>query len=257
MSQTRPLIGVIACHVRAGAEGSQAVIDRYVQAAMRHADALAVIVPADPDHAPPREIAARLDGVMLTGSPSNVDPRRYGEAFDPDHGPYDPDRDAMALGLIDAAIALGRPVLGVCRGFQEINVAFGGTLDRRISSHPGRLKHHAPPGADLTAQFTHGHDVALTPGGVLASAYGRQSLAVNSVHFQGVDKLGPGLEIEARAPDGVIEAVFAAPNGAQILAVQWHPEWRPDLHPDSRRLFELFGQALRGERLAGAPRSGG
>ncbi len=246
----RPLIGIIACHVRAGAETAQSVIDRYAQAAMRFADAAAVIVPSAPDDLDPREVAARLDGLMLTGSPSNVDPRRYGEAFDPDHGPYDADRDATALGLIAAMIDRGRPVLGVCRGFQEVNVAFGGTLDRRVSSRPGRLKHHAPPGADLDAQFSFGHEVHLTPGGVLAKAYGRETLAVNSVHFQGVERLGEGLTVEATAPDGVVEAVLAAPNGAQVLAVQWHPEWRPDLHPISQTLFALFGRALRGEPLA-------
>ncbi len=252
MSATRPLIGVTCCHRRAGGEEIQSVIDRYAFAAMRWADAAALLVPAAPDLMTAREAAARLDGLMLTGSPSNVAAERYGEGPAPDAGPFDPARDTMALGLIDAMIELGRPVFAVCRGFQEVNVAFGGTLSRNVNADPAGTSHHAPEGADLEALFAHGHEVALTAGGVLSEGLGRDRLTVNSVHFQGVARLGSGLKVEATAPDGLIEAVSARVNGAQILAVQWHPEWRTEEAPDSQRLFAMVGRALRGESMSKA-----
>jgi putative glutamine amidotransferase len=160
----------------------------------------------------------------------------------------------MALGLIEAMIDLGRPVFAVCRGFQEVNVAFGGTLNRDVNKPPRAFSHHAPEGVGLEGMFAHEHPVALTPDGVLARGLGRDRLDVNSVHYQGVSRLGAGLSVEAIAPDGLIEAVSARVNGAQILAVQWHPEWRTADNPDSRALFAMMGQALRGADLA--PRIG-
>jgi putative glutamine amidotransferase len=145
---------------------------------------------------------------------------------------------------------LGRPVLGVCRGFQEVNVAFGGSLRRDTSRSPDLIAHHAPAGSDLETLFAHQHEVGLTPGGVLARNLGRDRLRVNSVHFQGVGRLGDGLEAEARAPDGLVEAVSARVNGAPVLAVQWHPEWDTARNPDSQAFFHLLGQALRGELAA-------
>ncbi|MBC7940994.1 MAG: gamma-glutamyl-gamma-aminobutyrate hydrolase family protein, partial [Chitinophagaceae bacterium] len=150
---------------------SQSVMTRYVAAAMRYADAAALLIPALPELMQADEIAPRLDALLLTGSPSNMAAERYGEA-DGD-GPFDPGRDTMALGLIDAMLARGRPVFGICRGFQELNVAFGGTLRRDLGA-----THHAPDGAALDAMFAHGHDVALTPGGQLAAAYSVDTLHV-------------------------------------------------------------------------------
>jgi putative glutamine amidotransferase len=189
-----------------------------------------------------REVAPRLDGLLLTGSPSNVEPGRYGET-DPDAGPFDPARDAMTFALIDAMVELKRPVLGVCRGFEEINVAFGGTLARGLTTH------HAPTEASLDDMFAFGHEVNLAPGGVLERAYGRDHLRVNSVHYQAVGRLGDGLTVEATAPDGLVEAVSAKPNGAPVVAVQWHPEWRADTSPDSQTFFALMGRLLRGDEV--------
>jgi putative glutamine amidotransferase len=250
MSSARPVLGVTCCHVEADGENAQSVIDRYVMAAMRWADAAALLVPAAPDLMSPRDVAARLDGLMLTGSPSNVAAERYGD--DPSSGaaPFDKDRDAMAFGLIDAMIDLGRPIFAVCRGFQEVNVAFGGTLNRDVNRPPREFTHHAPEGADLEAMFAHQHSVMLTPGGVLARGLGCDGLEVNSVHFQGVGRLGAGLIVEAVAPDGLVEAVSADVNGAQILAVQWHPEWRTDLNTASQTLFAMLGMAVRGGSFA-------
>ena len=247
----RPLLGISACNRPFGEEAAQVVIDRYMEAAMRHADAAALLIPARPDLMRASEAAARIDGLLLTGSPSNVDPTRYGDADG--NGPFDPARDAMSLALIDAMITLGKPVFGICRGFQEINVAFGGTLDRGLGDPARGLAHHAPDGVPLEAMFAHSHDVRLTPGGVLARAFGRDGLTVNSVHFQGVKRLGAGLLVEAAAPDGVIEAVSASPGGTPVLGVQWHPEWQTDRDAASSGFFGLMGRVLRGEAIVPAP----
>lgn len=243
----RPVLGISACTREFAGETAQIVIDRYMVAAMRHADAAALLVPARPDLMSAAEVADRLDGLLLTGSPSNVAPGRYGAASG--NGPFDPGRDTMSLTLIEAMVARSKPVFGICRGFQEINVAFGGSLDPNLGD-PGRaLSHHAPNSAPLAATYGHRHAVSLAAGGVLARAFGRTRLEVNSVHYQGVARLGEGLEIEATAPDGVIEAISGKADGAQLLAVQWHPEWQSDRDAASIGFFRLLGNALRGQPI--------
>jgi putative glutamine amidotransferase len=247
---TRPVLGISCCDRAFGGERAQLVINRYVEAAIRYADAAALLIPALPELMRPEEVAGRLDGLFLTGSPSNVEPWRYGEPeAEASAGPYDPGRDEMILGLIDAMTALGKPVFGVCRGFEEINVAFGGTLRRDAGDNPKLINHHAPDGADLEGLFAHEHAVSLTPGGILSRAFDTDRLEVNSVHFQAVGQLGKGLTIEATAPDGLVEAFSAEANGAPILAVQWHPEWRAEGSAQSQTFFRLLGRALRGEAL--------
>ena len=247
----RPVLGVSCCTRTVGTEPAQAVMNRYLVGALRHADAAALLIPAMPELMAAREVAPRLDGLMLTGSPSNIAPDRYGQAGAPDaEGPFDLGRDALTAALIDAILELGKPVFGICRGLQELNVAFGGTLRRDTSSNPGLLPHHAPDDAAFDAMFTHEHEVRLTPGGLLQRGLARDALTVNSVHFQGVGELGKDLTVEARAPDGVVEAISARVNGAPVLAVQWHPEWRTDANPDSQAFFRLLGRALRGEAIA-------
>ena len=245
---SRPVLGITCCNRQVGSEIAQAVMDRYVRAAMTWAEASALLAPAIPELMDLGEVAARLDGLLLTGSPSNIETARYGEAAPDASGPFDPGRDAVALGLIEAMVAKGKPVFGICRGFQEINVAFGGTLARDVGAAEA-LAHHAPDDADLEAMFSHRHEVALTPQGVLAQASGRDRMTVNSVHYQGVERLGRDLIVEARAPDGLVEAVSARVGGAPILAVQWHPEWRTQEDAASQLVFRLLGRALRGERL--------
>jgi putative glutamine amidotransferase len=249
----RPVLGVVCCTRRMGTETAQAVINRYVVAAMRHADAAALLVPALPDLMSAADIVGRLDGILLTGSPSNVEPAHYGEAGAEDaEGPYDPARDAMTAALVAAMTARGRPVFGVCRGLQELNVALGGTLRRDTSRSPDLIAHHAPADVDFAAMFDHRHPVALAEGGILRTAYRRETLTVNSVHYQGIGRLAAPLAIEARAPDGLVEAVSATIDGAAIMAVQWHPEWDADTNADSAIFFHLLGRALRGERLEAA-----
>ncbi len=251
--KARPVLGVVCCTRRMGSEYAQAVINRYVVAAMRHADVAALLIPALPDLMRAEEVVGRLDGILLTGSPSNVEPGRYGEAGAADAaGPYDPARDAMTAALVDAMLGRSRPVFGVCRGLQELNVAFGGSLRRDTSSAPDLIAHHAADDVPFDAMFDHCHSVALTPGGTLHSAFGRPELTVNSVHFQAIGRLGQGLTVEARAPDGIIEAVSATVNDAPVLAVQWHPEWDADSNPDSQTFFHILGRALRGEAITRA-----
>jgi putative glutamine amidotransferase len=243
---TRPVLGIIACNRHVGTEPAQAVMERYIRAAMSYADVAALIVPSLPDLMTAAEVAPRLDGILLTGTPSNVAPQRYGEEVEGD-GPFDQGRDEIALSMVDRMIDAQKPVFGICRGFQEINVALGGTLRRDTSASDALIRHHAPDDVSFDAMFDHRHSVALTDGGMLAQAYAKPALEVNSVHYQGIGKLAEGLHIEARAPDGLVEAYSARPNGAPLLAVQWHPEWGTEHDPDSQTYFKLLGKALRGQ----------
>ncbi|MCE2820536.1 MAG: gamma-glutamyl-gamma-aminobutyrate hydrolase family protein [Phenylobacterium sp.] len=239
----RPVAGIICCTRTVGIEPAQAVMNRYVASAMAYADAAALLVPSMPGLMRAADVASRLDGLLLTGSPSNLDPGAYGEAADDAPGPFDPARDAMTGDLIRAMLDLGRPVFGICRGFQELNVAFGGTLRRDVSENPDLLRHHAPDEVGFNEMFDHVHDVELTPGGVLADALGQARIRVNSVHYQGVQRLGEGLSVEAQADDGVVEAFSTRVNTAPVLAVQWHPEWRTGENPQSQVFFGIFGRS--------------
>ena len=241
---SRPVLGVIACNRMVGSEVAQAVMNRYIRAAMIYADVAALIIPSLPDLMTAADVAPRIDGILLTGSPSNVATRLYGE--DGGDGPFDDGRDEIAISMVNRMIDVQKPVFGICRGFQEINVALGGTLRRDTSASDDLIRHHAPDDISFDAMFDHRHAVDLTDGGILASAYAKSALDVNSVHYQGIGKLADGLNVEARAPDGLVEAYSARPNGAPLLAVQWHPEWGTENDPDSQTYFHLLGKALRG-----------
>jgi putative glutamine amidotransferase len=212
-----------------------------LRAPAAHADADVVLVPALPGLTDWTSLASRLDGLLLTGSPSNMEPWRYGASTG--DGPFDPARDTTTLALGQAMLRAGKPVFGICRGFQELNVAFGGTLQTVPTDGP--VSHHAPDGIGLAEMFAATHPVTLTPGGVLADALGAE-IIVNTVHYQGVATLGQGLTVEARAPDGLVEAFSAQVGTAEVLAVQWHPEWDADSNPASAWFFQRLGRALRG-----------
>lgn len=245
----RPVLGIICCNRTIDGQAAQSVMTRYINSSLTYADAAGLLIPAMPQLFHAREVAPRLDGLLLTGTPSNLDPKRYGDLVEDAPGPFDPDRDEMTARLIEAMLELGKPVFGICRGFQELNVAFGGTLRRDMAEHADLLAHHAPHGVGFEGMFQHVHPVSLEKGGLLHNAYKRDDLDIVSVHYQGVDKLGAGLKVEAKAPDGVIEAVSAEVNGAPVLAVQWHPEWKAHENPQSQVFFELLGRALRKEKL--------
>jgi putative glutamine amidotransferase len=245
----RPVLGIICCTRTVGVEPAQAVMNRYLMSSLKFADAAGLLVPSLPELMHAREVASRIDGLLLTGTPSNVEPSRYGDAVEESEGPFDPARDEMTLRMVEAMIEQKKPVFGICRGFQELNVAFGGTLRRDTADSPDLIPHHGTRGSALPVLFEHRHPVALTKGGILAGAYGKDEIDIISVHLQGADKLGDGLKVEATAPDGIIEAVSAEVNGAQVLAVQWHPEWKTAENPESQVFFNLLGRALRREPL--------
>ncbi len=222
-----------------------AVGEKYITAVVQAAECLPLLIPVLETPLDVTEILGHVDGIFFTGSPSNVEPARYaGPASEPGTL-HDPHRDATTLSLIPRAVASGVPVFGVCRGFQEMNVALGGTLHQRVHEVAGFNDHREDKAEPLDAQYAPAHDVLLEPGSLLREIAGADRIRVNSLHGQGVDRLGPGLAVEARAPDGLVEAfrVPAAPSFA--LAVQWHPEWQVMKNPFSQALFAEFGRAAR------------
>ena len=203
------------------------------------------MLPALGDEGDIEEVLRHLDGVVLPGSPSNVEPHRYAGAPSVPGTLHDPNRDASTLPLIPRAVELGVPLLGICRGFQEMNVAYGGTLLQRVHEVPGHIDHRDDESAELDVQYGPAHEVRLEPGGVLSKLAGVPEIRVNSLHWQGVATLGKDLTVEARAPDGLIEGFRVSSARTFAVAVQWHPEWRAMSNPFSRALFAAFGDASR------------
>lgn len=249
--QQRPVIGVIACERQVEGEPAQAVKHRYLDAVERFAEAAPVIIATNQAGINAADIVQRLDAVLLTGSGSNIEPTRYG-ATAPAQPPLDRGRDIFSQALILAAVAAGKPVFGICRGLQEINVALGGTLrDLRVGQ--ATQHHHAPDTAGLEDTFSYGHTVSVAAGSMLQRLAGSQSLGVNSVHYQAIDRLAPGLAVNAEGPGGVIEAVSATATAAPVFAVQWHPEWRPAERAHDLAFWTYLGQAARADYLSSAP----
>lgn len=235
----KPVVGVLCCnevHERA----IQAVATRFIEPLVSYAGVTVVLIPAVADAFDAASLVDRLDGLLLTGSRSNVCGSRYGAPSD-DPALLDADRDEVALELAGRMIESGRSVFGICRGLQELNVLFGGTLKRDLDGD-----HHCRARDSSYEQlFDHRHDVDLKPHGWLAASTAERRLTVNSVHHQGVDRLGDDLRIEAvSSDDGLIEAFSANPCGGQVLAVQWHPEWDAAHCRTSRTFFELIGNAV-------------
>jgi putative glutamine amidotransferase len=188
------------------------------------------------------------DGVLLTGSPSNVHPRHFDEAVHNPALPLDPERDDWTLPLIPRVLERGIPLFAICRGFQETNVALGGSLYQAVQEVPGRHDHRAASDTDAEVQYGIAHSVDVVPGGLLASIVGSERIDVNSVHGQGVNRLAQGLRVEALAPDGLVEA-FSVPHAKAFnLCVQWHPEWQAERNPVSTKLFQSFGAACQSFR---------
>ena len=224
---------------------SHVVGEKYLKALLDGADALPLIVPALPDEIDVDEILDRVDGVLLTGSYSNVEPRHYGDD-DEDHvGDRDPNRDAMTLPLALRALERGVPLLAICRGHQELNVALGGTLHREVGSVPGYHSHLENKDDPLDVQYGPSHQVELMQGGLLNSLAGADSISVNSLHGQAIAKLADGVTVEAVADDGLIEAFRVDTVSGFNLSVQWHPEWRATENEFSMAIFKAFGDACR------------
>ena len=224
-----------------------ATAERYVQSLLKMVDCIPVLMPPLGAAMDVAELAARMDGFVLTGGLANVEPHHYdGPAFPPDE-PIDPGRDALVLPLVRACIAARVPVFGICRGIQEINVALGGSLHYRIHELPGKNDHRRPRGDDVPQEEVYRlkHPVRLTPGGLFRSLAGQDEVMVNSLHGQGVDRLGAGLVVEATTADGVVEGVRYNDDNQFIVGVQWHAEWQPDEHTLSGALYTAFGEAAR------------
>ena len=244
-STRRPVVGII---------GNRYLInDQYpahaggamcADAISEVAGAVPLIVPADPRHASPEELMAACDGFLFTGGRPNVHPEEYGEAATEAHGAFDRARDRLTLPLIRALVARGQPFLAICRGFQELNVAMGGTLHPEIRDLPGRLNHRMPPDGTLEEKFALRHEVRFTPGGPFARLMGAEAVMTNTLHGQGVVRLGDRVVVDGRAPDSTPEAVFVDGAPGFALGVQWHPEYNAAADPVSRALFEAFGAAL-------------
>ncbi|KFG93971.1 glutamine amidotransferase [Burkholderia paludis] len=244
--RARPIVAVTADRILRGEHPNHTAGEKYLAALVDGAGALAFVLPALGDRQPVDDVLDTVDGLLFTGSYSNVEPHRYGGAASGSDTLHDPARDATALPLIRAAIDAGVPVLAICRGMQELNVAYGGTLHQRLHATAGFDDHREQPGDPLERQYGPAHVVQLAPGGLLQRiARGAHDATVNSLHDQGIERLGAGLVIEARAPDGLVEAVSVRHARAFALGVQWHPEWRYAEQPLSRDIFAAFGAACR------------
>ncbi len=243
----KPLIGISCCIKLFGQYNmrTHGASDTYVRAVDQVVGGVPILVPANGDAADIETLLSRLDGIILTGSRSNVQPALYGGPPHQEGTPEDAARDAVTLRLIRAAIAAAVPVLAICRGMQELNVALGGTLHQRLQDLPGRIDHSTPLHPDPRVRQGKAHSVDIVPGSWLHRIAGSDRIAINSLHNQGIDRLAPGLAVEAAADDGTIEAVRLTAAPGFVIGVQWHPEYDFGTDPVSRAIFAAFGEALR------------
>ncbi|HDZ55644.1 MAG TPA: gamma-glutamyl-gamma-aminobutyrate hydrolase family protein [Pseudomonas xinjiangensis] len=244
-AELKPLIGISCCTDKTGLHPFHIVGEKYILGVVNGAGGLPLLIPALGDRLDVDQLLDSLHGLMFTGSPSNVEPHHYGGSASAEGTRHDAQRDATTLPLIKTAIERGVPVLGLCRGFQEMNVAFGGTLHQRLHELEGYIEHREDKTQPVDVQYGLAHEVHIEPGGLLYELSGCSSARVNSLHTQGIDRLAPGLQPEATAPDGLIEAfsVTHAPNFA--LGVQWHPEWKVETSTFYLSIFKAFGNACR------------
>jgi putative glutamine amidotransferase len=249
---TKPVVGVIGnAHLINDRHNVQIVGQSNMRAVAEVAGALPLMFAGVPDITDVDALLSAVDGILLTGARANVHPERFGVEPDPRHEPYDHDRDEMALTLIEACVARSVPLFGICRGFQEMNVAFGGSLHPEIRDLPGRMNHRMPRLAngeihpDPEVVFADRHEVRLAAGGYFAKLLGCECIRVNSLHGQGILAPGKRIAVEGVAEDGTIEAICVTDAPAFAVGVQWHAEYDPQSNPINRALFEAFGAALR------------
>jgi putative glutamine amidotransferase len=251
LEMRKPVVGVIGnAHIVNHVYRGQFVGRRNLAALAEVAGALPLMFAGTRDITDIADLLGAVDGIVLTGARANVHPSCYGVEPDARHEPYDPDRDAMALALARTCVDQGVPLLGICRGIQEMNVAFGGSLHPEIRDIPGRLNHRAPRlengdiHPDPQVVFADRHEVKLQPDGVFAKLFGCNAIRVNSLHGQGILEPGERIIVEGVAEDGTIEAIRVADAPAFALGVQWHAEYDPQTNSVNRALFEAFGAAL-------------
>lgn len=240
-----PLVGLSACTRQLGAHPFHVVGDKYLRAVAAAAGALPMMLPALPGLIAPSDLVAQIDGLLLTGSPSNIEPWQYQGAPSAAGTLHDPTRDSCNLALIPAALSAGVPILAICRGFQELNVALGGTLHACVHEVGRYQDHREPAGQPVVVQYAARQPLLVEPGGLLARLGLPRRCQVNSIHGQGLDRLAPGLRVEALAEDGLVEAVSLPGARAFTLGVQFHPEWQVLEHPHYLAIFQAFGAACR------------
>ena len=253
---TKPLVGVIGSrHMAYERYATQLAGEKNLQAVANIAGALPLMFAGAPDITDTGSLLDAVDGVLLTGDRANIHPSHFNVEPDPRHEPYDEDRDAVALGVAKACVEEGVPILGVCRGIQELGVAFGSTLHPETGELPGRMNHRAVrlengdihPDPDVV--FADRHEVRLVSGGVFARIFGRETIRVNSLHGQCILEPGERIVVEGVAEDGTIEAIRIADAPGFALGVQWHAEYDPQTNPINRALFQAFGEAVRERSL--------
>ena len=244
-----PLVGISCCNKAFGAYNiaNHAASDTYVRAVSQVMGAVPVLIPASGNVADVDTLVARLDGIILTGSRSNVEPSLYDGMPHPEGVPEDRARDATTIRLIRAAIAAGTPIFAICRGLQELNVALGGSLHQRLQDLPGRMDHSTPINPNSRIRTGKAHAIRLAAGSWIHRVAGAAVIPVNSLHNQGIDRLAPGLVAEGTAPDGTIEAIRLPNAAALTIGVQWHPEYDFETDAVSRGLFAAFADAVRGQ----------
>ena len=238
------IVGIVSDRRVVDGMAMHTVNDEYVTALRDGAGALPLLIPSTDAPLDIGAVLGAVDGLLFTGAPSNVAPGHYRQNARPGTE-LDETRDATTLPLLRAAIESGKPLLAICRGFQELNVALGGSLHQHVHELPGHLDHREPQNASRDVEYAPAHDVTIIPGGVLAALSGMTRAMVNSLHHQGVDRLAPMLTVEAVASDGLIEAVSMPGAKAFLLGVQWHPEWEVAADPLSRAIFAGFGASLK------------
>lgn len=246
MSKKRPVVGIITNkHLINDQYEVHGAGDTNARAIRDVCQATPILVPGDPTLSEVPELLALCDGFVLTGGRPNVHPEEYGHEPTEAHGAFDRNRDAVALELVRSCVASGQPILGICRGFQEFNVAMGGSLHPEIRELPGRMNHRMPPDGTLEEKFELRHWVDFNSGGPFAQIMGAERVFTNTLHGQGIETPGPRVVIDGWAEDSTPEAIYIKDAPGFALAVQWHPEWNAAGDPVSTKLFGAFGEALK------------
>jgi putative glutamine amidotransferase len=243
---TRPVIGIIGNSylldndypVHAGGRMNSEAISLV-------SGCMPLLIPSDPRLVSVDELLKACDGFLLTGGRPNVHAEEYGETHTDVYGDHDRCRDAITLPLVRACVERGQPFFGVCRGFQEVNVAMGGSLDPEIRDLPGRDNHRMPPDGTIEEKFALRHDVTFVEGGRFHQMFGKTKVFTNTLHGQGIKEAGESVVVDGHAPDGTPEAIYVKDSPGFTMSVQWHPEYNADADPVSRTLFEAFGDAAR------------
>ena len=240
-----PLVGLPADTYESHGFQYHSIGDKYVRAVAEVALCSPVMIPSMIDALQLDDLLEHFDGIVMTGAVSNVHPPRYGEHPSTAHEPYDHARDATTMKLIEKVLKRGLPLFCICRGFQELNVVLGGTLETELQDIEGRLDHRAPQHDDVDVRYAPSHPINIRSGGLLEQILGKRETMVNSIHRQGIKRLAKGLQVEATAPDGIIEAVSVRDAKSFAMGTQWHPEFKALNNPDSVKLFTAFGNAVR------------